>query len=295
MGFVECVQAIVQNEATWQLAELIPPSRSGQGTGGRPRKDPACMHVVFACLLSKGRSQLEVEAQLASPFNQRGLRQMMLETFPDDETRRWPDQPMSRYAYSRVRDQIMGVKGQNGHATTTKEGAFEDREAYVALRDAFEAAAAAAAQSRGLGTPTAKGTFTEPDLPRLAKGDGTTIKARSKAKKGDLRSDGVEKRRDLTAREHTDGAGEIAFGNKFSILSIRNPEQNDEIILAVEAVGQHNEMASSVAMAKRSAAHFHKLQEGKGDAHGPVGWIYDGSCRGVHQQELMTVAGWLTL
>ena len=79
---LERVEAIVENPAIYQLAELIPAADPGRG--GRRRQYPEYMWLIYEALLSVFGSARQVEAELSHPTVWGLLRDRVRRQFPKD-------------------------------------------------------------------------------------------------------------------------------------------------------------------------------------------------------------------
>src|SRR5712692_6324072 len=91
---LERVEAIVENPAIYQLAELIPTADLGRG--GRRRQYPEYMWLIYEALLSVYGSARQVEAELSHPLVWDFLRRQIRTKFPTELSRWLPATPMRR-------------------------------------------------------------------------------------------------------------------------------------------------------------------------------------------------------
>ena len=102
---LEQVEAILRNEAVYELAQLI--ATPAREQGGRRSNYPAFMLIVYEALISVFRSARRVEAEIAHPVIWDLMRRIVRERFPRDMTRWLPAEPMRRYHYLYGREHLL--------------------------------------------------------------------------------------------------------------------------------------------------------------------------------------------
>ena len=166
---LEQVEAILRNDAIYELAELI--TEPAREHGGRHAKYPAFMLIAYEALISVFRSARRVEAEIAHPVVWELMRRIVRERYPR-EMRCWlPAEPMRRHHYLYGRERLLLPIRQQ-------------------LRDRFEQIATRqAVHDLGLCDPDGPGSVTHPDLNRMLYADGKVVTPLWKAKPGDTRVD----------------------------------------------------------------------------------------------------------
>ncbi|MEX1046414.1 MAG: hypothetical protein WD050_03290 [Actinomycetota bacterium] len=193
---LEKIEAIMVNDALFELAEVLPKP----GKGGRRRDYPAYMVLVFGAMLSGWRSGRQVESELSHPLVWKHVRRLARRRFPDDPSMHLPRKPMRRHHYVYARDRYLTDPAILGR-----------------LGEVHRAAAAAQARKIGLLDPAGKGSHTHPHLSRVLHADGKVITPLFKAKPGDTRVDTatgevLPVRHEPDADLHFEGTGEAAWG-----------------------------------------------------------------------------------
>jgi hypothetical protein len=268
---LEQVEAILRNDAVYELAELIPdPPREH---GGRKAQYPAFMLIVYEALISVFRSARRVEAELAHPVVWDLIRRIVRERRPRDTSRWLPAEPMRRHHYLYGRERLLlPIREQ--------------------LRDRFEQIAARqAVTDLGLCEPTGAGSVTHPELERMLYADGKVVTPLWKAKPGDTRVDKTTGelrplRFEADAALHVTGSGEPAWGTKHVMVAVRNDQIHGRMILSVASVP---DVGGEAAVALGCIGRLTPLLPGA------LGVIYDGAFRGVHLVELLRERGLLPI
>jgi len=265
---LERVEAILRNEALYELAELIP--RPTGGRGGRPRQYPDYMLLVYGALLSVYRSGRQVEAELSHPVTWRFMRRLVKRLFPEDPSRHLPRRPMRRHHY---------LYGRNRYLSCP--------EVLVQLGRLHSDVASRQAREMGLLDPKGPGSWTHPHLSRMLYADGKVLAALYRAKPGETRVDKStgevrEARHEPDARLHFEGDGEASWGTKFVMVAVRGDDVHSRMILDLERVPEPGgEAAVAMSCFRRLAPHV----------PGAQGVIYDAALRGVHHQVLLRELG----
>jgi hypothetical protein len=262
------IEAILRNEAIYQLAELVPaPPREH---GGRSRDYPNYMLLVFDALLGVYRSGRQVEAELSHPVTWRFMRRLVKRRFPSEPSKHLPSRPMQRhhYLYSRNR-YLSSPEILEGIGRLHRE---------IAVRQAREI---------GLLDPEGPGSWTHPHLARMLYADGKVVAPLYRAKRGQTRVDrstgeirGV--RHEPDARLHFEGDGEASWGTKFVMVAVRGQDIHARMILDVERVPEPGGEAAVAMDCFRRLAPL---------VPGAQGVIYDTALRGVHHQTLLRELG----
>jgi hypothetical protein len=265
---LERIEALLRNEAIYQLAELIPTPPSEHG--GRPRDYPDYMLLVFDALLGVYRSGRQVEAELSHQVTWRFMRRMVRRRFPDDPSKHLPRRPMQRHHYLYGRNRYLSCpEVLEGLGNLHRE---------LAIRQAREI---------GLLNPAGPGSWTHPHLSRMLYADGKVVAPLYRAKPGDTRVDkGTGEiravRHEPDARLHFEGDGEAAWGTKFVMVAVRGEDTHARVILDVERVP---EPGGEAAVAMKCFRRLAPL------VPGAQGVIYDTALRGVHHQTLLRDLG----
>ena len=265
---LERVEAILRNEALYELAERIP--RPSGEQGGRPRHYPDYMLLVYDALLSVYRSGRQVEAELSHSVTWRFMRRLVKRLFPDDPSRHLPRRPMRRHHY---------LYGRNRYLSCP--------EVLEGLGRLHSEVASRQAREMGLLDPKGPGSWTHPHLSRMLYADGKVLAALYRAKPGETRVDKStgevrEVRHEPDARLHFEGDGEASWGTKFVMVAVRGADVHSRMILDLERVPEPGgEAAVAMACFRRLAPHV----------PGAQGVIYDAALRGVHHQVLLRELG----
>ena len=269
---LERVEAIVENPAIYQLAELIP--TADERRGGRRRQYPEHMWLIYEALLSVFGSARQVDAELSHPTVWNLLRERVRSQFPKDPTRWLPAAPMRRHHYLYARNRYL-----------------TDPDVLAALTSLHRELAAQQARHLGLLDPNGPGSWTHPDLSRMLHADGKVITPLFRARPGDTHLDTRtgelrELRADPDGGLHVEGDGEMAWGVKFVLVAARTADVHGRIILDIEWVPTAGaEARTAMACFTRLAAHV----------DGAQGVIYDTALRGVHHQTLLRDLGLLSI
>ena len=266
---LEQVEAILRNDAIYELAELVPtPSRE---SGGRRPQYPAFMLLAYEALISVYRSARRVESEISHPLVWDLMGRTVRERFPRDMSQWLPAEPMRRhhYLYGRKR-LLLPIRDQ--------------------LRDHFEEIASRqAVADLGLCDPDGPGSVTHPDLQRMLYADGKVVTPLWKAKPGDTRVDKHtgeirSVRFEADAALHVTGSGEPAWGTKHVMVAVRNEATHGRMILSVSSVPQ---VGGEANVALECIGRLAPVLPGA------LGVIYDGALRGVHLVELLRDRGLL--
>jgi hypothetical protein len=269
---LERIDAILDNPATFALAELLPePDRTH---GGRPSHYPRYMVIVYEALISVYGSARQVEAELSHPLVWNHIRTAIRRRSRDDADRRLPAVPMRRHHYHYARGQCLISPG-------LLDGLMQ-RHRELAAEQAIEL---------GLCDPNGPGSWTHPHLDRMLHADGKVITPLYRAKPGDTRIDKqtgeiLPRRSEPDAGLHFEGTGETAWGTKFVLVAARTEHVHGRIILDAQWVSRPGREAGTATNS------FERLAPLLPGAHGV---IYDTALRGVHHQHLLRDLGWLTI
>lgn len=266
------LEAIVRGDEIYELAKLLP--KREEGDVGRPREWPDFTPFLFDALVSVYTSARKVEAELNNRHVWKIVRRQVKKKFPNQPEMHLPPQRYKRHHYEYFRN----------HYLTNLEllERIQARHREIAVEQANEI---------GLLDENGDGSFTRPSLDRLLYSDGKVIAPLYKAKPGDTK---VNKetgeirtvRAENDAALHMEGTGEMAWGTKFVISSVRSKDTNGRIILDA----RHCKDVGGEARTAMSA--FHDIAPA---APGALGVIYDEALRGVHHANLMKNLGWLSI
>jgi hypothetical protein len=269
---LERVEAIIRNEALYELAKLVPQREPGEV--GRPREWPDYMLLLFEALISVYGSARKVEAELDHYHVWKFVRRLVKKVHKNNPEMWLPARRYKRhhYMYGRTRylaNPIVLAKIQALHSQLAAEQARE----------------------LGLLREDGDGTFTHPSLDRLLYSDGKVVAPLYKAKPGDVKVDretGEIKslQYEADAALHFQGDGEMAWGTKFVITAVRSTDVHGRIIIDT----RHCPIVGGEA--KTAMAAFRDIAPAMPGAQGVV---YDTALRGVHHQELMRDLGWLSI
>jgi hypothetical protein len=265
---LERIEAILRNEAVYELADLIPAPPGEHG--GRPRDYPNFMLLVFDALLGVYRSGRQVEAELSHPVTWRFMRRLVKRRFPDDPSRHLPSRPMQRHHY---------LYGRNRYLSCP--------EVLRGMGKLHRELATQQAREIGLLDPTGSGSWTHPHLSRMLYADGKVVAPLYRAKPGMTRIDKTTGeiravRHEPDARLHFEGDGEAAWGTKFVMVAVRGEDTHARVILDVERVPEPGGEAAVAMECFRRLAPL---------VPGAQGVIYDTALRGVHHQTLLRELG----
>jgi hypothetical protein len=270
VGSLDRLEALVANDALFELAEAVPEPPVERG--GRPRMFPPYAWILFDALLSVYGSARRVEAELAHPVVWGHLRGLIKARFPKEPDRWLPAQPMRRHHY---------LYGRTTWLTRP--------DVLAELRCIHQATAIDTARVIGLLDPDGPGSWTHPDLTRMLYADGKVVTPLFRAKPGDTKvnKETGEIRRlraETDAALHVDGTGEMVWGTKFVIVAVRTTDIHGRVILDVDWV------PSPGGEAATAMGSFAQLAP---RCPGAQGVIYDTALRGVHHQTLLRDLGWL--
>jgi hypothetical protein len=268
----ERIEAILRNEAVYELAKLIPEHQDGDV--GRKMEFPTYMLFVFDALISVFTSARKAEAEISDRHVWHFMRRTVKKQFPNDRSMWLPAQRYKRHHY---------MYGRTRYLT--------DPAMLASIQELHRKLAAEQARELGLLDPEGEGSFTHPSLDRLIYADGKVIAPLYKAKPGDTR---VNKetgeirplRYEADADLHFQGDGEMAYGVKFLLAAVRSQEVHGRIILDAEHVPVKGGEAKTAMESFRAVAPH---------APGAQGVIYDTALRGMHHAELMRDLGWLSI
>ena len=269
---LERVEAIINNDAIYALAELVPDADVTRG--GRRRHYPTYMWIVYEALISVYASARKVDAELSHPVVWDFLRQAMRARFPHRPDQWLPAIPMRRHHY---------IYARNRYLT--------DPVIFELLADTHRWIAAEQARELGLMDPTGPGSWTHPDLSRMIHADGKVVTPLFRAKPGDIHTDPTtgeirSLRHDPDGQLHIEGDGEAAWGTKFVLVAARTTDEHGRIILDIEwAPKPGSEAATAMECFSRLAPLL----------PGAQGVIYDTALRGVHHQTLLRDLGLLPI
>ena len=267
---LERLEALIDNDELFALADAIPPADPTQG--GRPRHYPTYMWVLYDALLSVYGSARKVEAELSHPIVWNHLRHLITARFPNDPERWLPERPMCRYHY---------LYGRTRYLT--------EPTVLAELGDIHRTHATAHARRLGLMSPDSRVSWTHPDLDRMLYADGKVITPLFRARPGDTKLDKTTgELRSVRAEPdgglHFEGTGDTAWGTKWVIVAARTKHRHGRIILDVDWVPTPGGEATS------AMGCFDRLRP---LLDGAQGVIYDTALRGVHHQHLLRDLGWL--
>ena len=266
---LERVEALVANPELYALADEVPDPDPARG--GRPRRYPAFMWVLFDALLSVYGSGRQVEAELSHPLVWAHLRRLVRIRFPHEPERWLPVEPMRRCHY---------LYGRGRYLT--------DPDLLERLAAVHRNHAVGQAGQLGLLRADGPGSWTHPDLTRMLYADGKVVTPLFKAQPGDTKVDKVTGERPLRSEPdaglHFEGTGETAWGTKWVMVAVRSPAVHGRVILDVDWVpSPGGEAATAMDCFARLAPLCPGVQ----------GVIYDTALRGVHHQRLLRDLGWL--
>lgn len=267
IGFLERLEAILQNPLTYELGDLIPDQVR---RGGRQRMYPAFMFVVYEALVSVYGSARQVEAELRHPIVWKLVRRIAGEMRPEAPL---PNEPMRRYHYLYSRERYLVPLGH-------------------VLRERFEQISAAQARCElGLCDPDGVGSLTHPDLSRTVHADGKVLAPLFRAKPGERTVDEetgeiTTARHEPDAALHVTGGGQPAYGTKWVLGFVRDADPHTRMVVGLQWVpNKGGEAKHAMAMLERIAPNF----------TGAQGLIYDTALRGVHLQKMLTELGWVPI
>jgi hypothetical protein len=269
---LERLEAIIENPAIYQLAELIPPADPERG--GRRRHYPAYMWLIYEALISVYRSARQVEAELAHPTVWQLLRDRTRRHVVSDPAKWLPAQPMRRHHYLYARNRYLA-----------------DPAILATLSELHRRLAAAQARQLGLLDPDGPGSWTHPHLSRMLHADGKVITPLYRAKPGDTHLDRHTgelrtRRADPDGHLHIEGDGQRVWGTKFVLVAARTPAAHGRVILDIDWVPTPGrEARTAMDCFTRLAPHV----------PGAQGVVYDTALRGVHHQTLLRDLGLLPI
>ncbi len=212
----------MRHEEIYRLGKLIP--SPPPELGGRPRAYPDFMQPAFDAFTTVYRSARNAEAQIGHPLVWEFIRRLVHERFPEDPSMWLRDKPMKRHNW-----------------IYTKDTYLTDPDLQRRQRDLHEELACEQAVELGLCDPDGPGSLTHPDESRTIYADGKVVTPLYKAKPGDTKVDietgeTTRRRHDPDADLHVVGGGNMEYGNKFEILSVRGKEPHERVILSVDHV-----------------------------------------------------------
>lgn len=269
---LERVEAILRNEAVYELAKLIPAQEPGES--GRPREFPDYVAFVFDSLISVYGSSRKVETELSHRYVWKFMRRLVKKLFPNQPEMHLPPQRYRRYHYEYARNRYL-----------TNPAILEQ------IQEVHRKLAADQARELGLLDEGGDEGFTHPSLDRLIYADGKVVAPLYRAKPGDTkvnRNTGEIRavRFEADADLHFQGDGETAWGTKFVLTAVRSTDVHGRIILDAGAVPEKGGEAKAAMRSFRAIARH---------TPGAQGVVYDTALRGVHHAELMKDLGWLSI
>jgi hypothetical protein len=268
---LERVEALLANQALYELADLVP---AASEDGGRRRDYPPFMWLLYEALITVYGSARRVEAELAHPIVWNLIRKTIKQRFPGRRELHLPQNPMRRHHYLYARNRYLS-----------------DPDVFTAIAQTHRELAAAQARELGLLDPNGNGSCTHPATSRMLHADGKVVTPLFKAHPGDQRLDRatgelLSTRMEPDAALHFEGDGTAAWGTKFVLVAARTDDVHGRIILDIEWVPTPGgEARTAVDCFTRLAPHLAGCQ----------GVIYDTALRGVHHQHLLRELGWLTI
>jgi hypothetical protein len=268
----ERIEAVLRNQAIYELAKLVPQREVGDA--GRPRDFPDYVLLVFDALISVFGSARKAEAEIADRNVWHFTRRIIKDVHEDDRSMWLPPYRYKRHHYE---------YGRNRYLTNPA--------ILRQLQSLHREFAGKQAQELGLLDPDGEGSFTHPSLDRLIYADGKVIAPLYKAVPGTTKVDKDtgeirHVRAEADADLHFQGDGETAWGVKFVITAVRSTDVNGRIILDARHCPEKGGEAKYAMNALRDLAP---------QLPGAQGVIYDTALRGVHHAEIMRELGWLSI
>jgi len=266
------IEAVLGNQAIYELAKLVPQCEPGEV--GRPRDFPDYMLLVFDALISVFGSARKVETELADRNIWHFVRRIVKKVHKDNPEMWLPPYRYKRYHYEYGRNRYL-----------TNPAILQQ------LQELHRELAGRQARELGLLDPKGVGSFTHPSLDRLLYADGKVVAPLYKAAPGTTKLDKEtgeirEVRYEADADLHFQGDGETAWGVKFVITAVRSSDINGRIILDARHCPEKGGEAKFAMNALRDLAP---------SLPGAQGVIYDTALRGVHHAEIMRELGWLSI
>ena len=266
------VEAIIRNNAIYELAKLVP--QREEGDAGRPRDFPDYMLFLFDALISVFGSARKVEAELSHRHVWHFIRRLVKKVHKNNPEMWLPPQRYRRHHYEYGRNRYLtnpAILGQ--------------------LQELHRRLAGEQARELGLLDPDGEGSFTHPSLDRLVYADGKVVAPLYKAEPGTTKvkketGEIREVRADADADLHFQGDGETAWGVKFVITAVRSADVHGRIILDARHCPEKGGEAKYAMNALRDLAP---------ELRGAQGVIYDTALRGVHHADIMRDLGWLSI
>lgn len=277
----EAVRAILENPATYELADAI--VESDPTLGGAPRKYPKYLIIVAMCLADIKTSARSAFTEMHDDMLWNYMRSNVERIFPEDASMHLPAKAPSRSWY---------VKTMKRHGVAS----------LAELQEKLTKTAIEAAVEQGLDIAT-PGQPIEVDLDRMIARDGKVITPITKYKKGDMRDvevvdtetgeiliQQVQRRHEPDAKSYIIGTGEQVIGVKTMNISVAGNQEHRRAILAVDHVpGERGERNSEADVLMK---HIRMLKE---KAPGIVGPITDGVLHGTHLHVLQRELGMLPI
>jgi hypothetical protein len=265
----EQLQAVLDDEAMWLLASLVP--RLDTNEPGRRRIHHESALILFMVATQIFRGHRAAARELANPDHWRRYQEALRRRFPSQpEIWATASTPIRRHNYAWFKAR---------HITGRK--AFVRQARAIARTVAITNAAAI-----DLCAPQVAGTLTHPSAACVVGADGKVIRPRFKGRRLDKETGEIIGRKDPDATYFRVGGGERVFGNKFLVASTRGDVPNQRIILDVaRSPGERGEAAHAMDM-------FDELLPLM--PHAEV-VVYDGALRGTHLNHLMTRHGIIAL
>jgi hypothetical protein len=264
LAHLERVEAILRNPAVYVLADAIPVTH--RVLGGRPRKFPPFMVLVFESLISVFGSARQVAAELSHPEVWAFVRRIVAEEVGAE----LPDEPMRRHNYIYMRSRYLA-----------------DPNVLDALGELHRQTAAEQARRLGLLDPAGPGSWTRPHPSRVLYGDGKVVAPLYRARPGEFvvnpdTGERVPRRAEPDADLHFEGTGEAVWGTKFAFLAARGPDERSRIILDFSFVA---DKGGEARVAQDCISRVAPLVPGAQVV------VYDQALRGVHHQHLLRDLG----
>lgn len=151
------IEAVLRNEAIYELAKLVPPHIEGEA--GRPRDFPDYFLFVFDALISVYGSARKVEAELAHRHVWHFVRRVVKKVHKNNPAMWLPPQRYTRHHYMYGRTRYL-----------TNPTIFEQ------IQLVSRHFAAEQARELGLLDENGEGSFTRPSLDRLVYADGSVTR-----------------------------------------------------------------------------------------------------------------------
>ena len=266
LSSTEKLHFVLANELLWRLGETAP--RREDGTPGAPRHYPEWVWILFDTCVSLNLSARKAAAELRGHWP----------TVVAASKARYPGQP----------DMWAPAAAPKRHHWQYAKKRLRQPGVLRPLIEEFERGSARQAVEMGICDPDGPGSISHPHPRRALTADGKVITPlyRAKPNTAIVDKDTGEilgyKKADSTAKNHVEGGGATAWGNKVVMVTGRTDDWHGRMILSFDHVATTSgEAQVAISCVERIAPHL----------PGAQALAYDGAIRGVHARQLLHKIG----